>query len=399
MVLTKEFLEEKIGEQQEYMIAMRRWFHERPELSGMEKVTSAKIEEEIKALGLKYEPAADYGWIATMECGKPGKTVALRADIDALPMEEDPENLAGPRAVISKTAGACHACGHDAHMAMMLGAMKVLNEIKDELEGTILFCYEEGEETGTGKWDMIKRLKTKNVDNVWAIHVYAPLETCKISVQAGPRMAGVVGWSFKLRGRGGHGSRPDLAINPMYTAMQIVNTLESFWHTHIDIRETVTLSIGKFQCGTQGNIIPEYAEVAGSIRFFNMEEGAKAKILVEKTINTLAELAGCELVSFDITFMGSCINDEKASEIATKALTNVLPEGTVVDVDPWYASESFSHYLSEVAPGVLAFLGIKNPEKGIGADHHNIKFDVDEDVLTIGAKSTVAYAVEILSAK
>lgn len=396
MVLTKEFIEAKMAEEKDYMIQMRRWFHENPELSGKEFNTHAKLLEEINKLGLPYEVCATNGIVVTMECGKPGKTIALRADIDALPMPEDAENLACKKVAVSKVDGVAHTCGHDAHMAMMLVAMKVLNEIKAELSGTILICFEEGEETGTGIGGMMDLLKTKKIDNVWAIHVYAPLEAGKITVQGGPRMAGVCGWSFKLRGRGGHGSRPDLAVNPMYAAAQIVTTLESFWHTHIDIRETVTFSVGKFQCGTQGNIIPEIADVAGSIRFFNMEEGRKAKALVEKTIKSIAELHNLELVEMHVGFMGSCINDYKAAEIATRGLTKVLPEGTVVECDPWYASESFSYYL-DMAPGVLAFLGIKNPEKGIGADHHNIKFDIDEEAMEIGAKSTVAFAVEMLS--
>jgi amidohydrolase len=397
MELTKEFIEQKVAEQKDYIINMRRWFHENPEVSGQEKVTSEKLEEEFKAMGLSYERAATYGWVVTMECGKPGKRIGLRADIDALPMDEEEVNLKEKRTCVSKLPGAMHACGHDAHMAMMLGAMKILNDVKDQLEGTIFFCFEEGEETGTGKWQMLDILKTKNIDNVWAIHVYAPMETGKISVQAGPRMAGVAGWSFKIKGRGGHGSRPDLSLNPTYPAIQIVTTLESFWHTHLDIEETVTLSIGKFQAGTQGNIIPEYAEVSGSVRFFNMEEGHKARALIEKTIRTITELSGCELIDMNVGFMGSCINDEKASEIATRALTKVLPEGTVTEIAPWYASESFSHYLDTIAPGVLAFLGINNPDKGIGADHHNINFDVDEDAMEIGAASTVAFAIEALN--
>mgnify|MGYP000738928443 CR=1 FL=1 len=178
-MLTNEIIRLQAEAQQDYVIESRRTIHRFAEVSGKEFKTSAFIEEEIKKAGLPYEKAGDTGWIAILDTGKPGSRIALRADIDALLVPEEPNNLAGPRVVVSDDPHTSHACGHDAHTAMLLGAMRVLAEQRDNLTGVIYFCFEEGEEDGRGILAMLNQLSAHGVDVCWGIHVYAGLESGK----------------------------------------------------------------------------------------------------------------------------------------------------------------------------------------------------------------------------
>ena len=269
--MINEVLKKKADEYENYVIQLRREFHENPEIASKEEWTSKRIIQEIEKLNLPYEMVSTTGLIATLDTGREGKHVALRADIDALPMNENVNNLNSERTCISKKEGYMHACGHDAHMAMAIGSMKVLNDIKDDLNGIIYFCFEEGEETGTGKYGMLEALGKKKIDAVWGIHVYSGLESGKISVEEGPRMAGAAGIDVTVIGKGGHGSRPDLSISPINAAAGMIQNLNSAFVNQIDANETVTLGIGTINSGSLSNIIPDTANFTGSMRFFNVE--------------------------------------------------------------------------------------------------------------------------------
>ena len=165
-----------------YVVELKNHFHKYPELSGGEIKTSKKIKEELKKFNISYDSVGNYGVIGTLKGKDPGKTIALRADIDALPITENEENLKGRKSVVSRNEGVCHACGHDGHTAMLLASARILSKIRDDFDGTILFCFEEGEEDGSGVDAMLERLKDKNVDAVWGIHLYSGLDSGKISV-------------------------------------------------------------------------------------------------------------------------------------------------------------------------------------------------------------------------
>ena len=397
--MINEILKKRADELESYVIELRREFHRHPEVASKEEWTSARLKEEIEKCGLTYEMVSTTGMIATLDTGREGVHLALRADIDALPVPESANNLKGCKVSVSEIEGFSHACGHDAHMAMMIGAMKMLTEMKDELNGVVHFCFEEGEESGTGKLGMLEALSRRRVDTVWAIHVYSALQAGKISVDAGPRMAGAAGVDVTVKGKGGHGSRPDLSISPIFAASCILNNLSSAWVNQIDANETVTLGIANIHSGTDvSNVIPETARFRGSLRFFNMKEGAKAVDIVKEIAEATARMHHCTVEFSDSMkiLVGPVINDAHYSELATAALNDILPEGTVSSCPKWYASESYSMYL-ERYPGVFAFLGIRNEELGSGAEHHNEKFDVDDSVLKLGVLSTAKYAVSLLS--
>ena len=392
-MLTNEIIRLQAEAQQDYVIESRRTIHRFAEVSGKEFKTSAVIEEESKKAGLPYEKAGDTGWIAILDTGKPGSRIALRADIDALLVPEEPNNLAGPRVVVSDDPHTSHACGHDAHTAMLLGAMRVLAEQRDNLAGVIYFCFEEGEEDGRGILAMLNQLSAHGVDVCWGIHVYAGLESGKICVSAGPRMAGAAGVGIKVIGRGGHGSRPDMSVNPVFCAASILTNTATAWVNQITAGRTVTLGVTSIQGGEAPNVIPDTADILGSLRFFNDEEGEKAVRIFKNVAEHTAAMNNCQ-VQFDDRFCVLCapvINDEYYSNLISAALPEVLLENvTVSSCEPWYASESFSCY-RRICPSVLAHLGINNPSYGSGAAHHNGFFDVDEGVLSTGVIATLKF--------
>ena len=393
-----ELIEEQVKEVTPYVIACRRKIHRFAELGNHEEKTSAFIEEELKKMGLSAERAAQFSPVAVLDTGKPGKRVGLRADIDALPMAESPDNLAGKRKCISDTPEkTCHACGHDAHAAMLLGGAKILCNLREELSGRFYFCFEQGEETGSGigTQGILNWIKQQGgVDTFWAIHVYSALESGKMCVDPGPRMGGAAGADVVFTGRGGHGSRPDLSINPVFCAANVLPALAAVCANQIDANETVTLGITSIEGGGgSGNIIPDTASIKGSFRFFNAEEGEKAVEIFKRVCVDTADMFRCraDIGAKTRVLIGPVINDKECADLAREVIGGAMPEGTLSNAEKWYASESYARYL-KLYPGIMCHLGIRNPEYGSGAEHHSSKFDVDENVLPTGVKATVLYA-------
>lgn len=379
-------------ELEEELIAYRRKLHSIAEISGTEEKTKAFILSVLKEENLAIEEVGPHGVIATLDTGKEGPCIALRADIDALPMPEEPCNLAGPRTCISENPNTCHACGHDAHTAMLLISAKAFCRLKEQLTGKLYFCFEQGEENGFGAPFMLKALEERKVDACWAIHVYADLQSGKISVQPGPRFSGVAGVDMTVIGKGGHGSRPDLSINPVFCAAAILTNTATAWVNQISAENPVTLGVTTIQGGGISNIIPDTAQIQGSLRYFDVEEGKKAVRVFKSVAEHTAAMNNCR-VEFGERFEAlgfPVINNEEKALLAEKALGEILPEGSVARCAPWYASESYSRYLLKY-PGVIAFLGIKNEAYGSGAAHHNGFFDVDENVLKTGVIATLKY--------
>lgn len=377
----------------DYMTQMRRRFHRHPELSGQEYETRKVLIEEIEKMGIPYRLLDGTGIIAVIKGGKPGKNRVIRADIDGLPVKEETCNLKKEKECISETEGLCHACGHDAHMAMLLGTMKVLTQIQDQVPGTVYCCFEEGEEENCGIATMLKALEDYPVDECFALHVYSGLASGKINVTPGPKMAGTVGIGFYVNGKAGHGSRPDQAANPIIPAAHIVTQLDSAFRNQIDAEETVTLGLCVFQAGEATNVIPERAYIAGTARYFNKAEGEKALEIVK---NVAVHTAVCHKCTIEFAERNKIsllpvVNDEKVAARVEKAVSemcgaDVLPEKN----DRWYASECYSMYL-EKYPGALGLLGIRNEAYGSGAAHHNGKFDVDESVFPLGVCAELGY--------
>ncbi|NLD16524.1 MAG: amidohydrolase [Tissierellia bacterium] len=399
-MINNNIILEKVNNLEEYLYETRGYLHENPEVTAHEFETSKFLKGEVEKLGLSIEEVPGTGFIATLDTGKPGKTVAIRADIDALAMPESEDNLKGKKKYVSKNEGVCHSCGHDAHMSMALTSAKILTDLKDKLTGKVLFLFEEGEEAGTGIEAMLAAVKDKGIDGVWGIHVTSFMPSGTINVEPGPRMSGVSGIAFDIIGRGGHGSRPDLSINPVFAAANVLTALGSAWSNRLDVEETVTLGITMINGGTARNIIPDRVNIGGSLRFFNMEEGQKAIDVLMHTVEHTAKAHYCDVefiydTPVNFTMQNPVVNNEEMSLLAEEALKDILPEGAVTRGTKWYASESFGRY-SQVAPIVLAFLGVQNEETGSGAEHHNVHFDIDEEAMKIGVISTVKFVNDFL---
>lgn len=380
------------------VIEHRRKIHTFAELGGKEFKTKEYILKIVKRLHLPFEEVTETALIATLDTGKQGPHIVLRADIDALPIKENPQNLCQTRTCISEQENTCHACGHDAHCAMLLGSMEVLCSMKEELNGVIYFCFEAGEEVGTSHRQILEALSKKRVDTAWAIHVYSALESGKIGICEGPCMAGFAPLQLTIKGKGGHGSRPDLSINPVFAAAAIAANIPGAFVNQLNVEKTVTFGLTSIRGGESFNIFPEEAYISGSMRFFDREEGMKARDIVIKVAEHTAAMHNCQV---DYSKMAGevgipVINDIACAKLAKKAVKEIYGDEAVPDVfQRWYASESFGKYLQEY-PGVLALLGIRNFDYGSGAEHHNERFDVDENVLDMGVKATVNYVVNLM---
>ena len=379
---------------EEKLVSWRRTVHRLAEPGGAEHQTAALIEREAARLGLPVIDGGQTSRIAVLDAGRPGKTVLLRADMDALPVPEHPKNLKGARCVRSENPGFSHACGHDAHTAMLLGAMELLTQLREELTGRVLFCFESDEENGSGWPLLVPVLEGLGIDFCFAIHVLSSLESGKLSIQPGGRMSGMVAVDAEFVGRGGHGSRPDLSVNPVFAAAAALSNLAVAAANRIDPGETLTLGITAIQGGSAFNVIPDRARILGTMRYFKREIGQTALDMEKSVFEHTAAMYGCtvEYAPRNRIYLEPVVNDPDCVRMARKN----LPGEWLADCDPWYASETFSVCMNRW-PGALAFLGIQNGELGSGAEHHNERFDVDESVLWRGAVCYAAFAAEALA--
>ncbi len=388
-------------QEQEKTRYYREFLHAHPELPGEEKETLQFIKNELDSLGIEWEEVVDAGIIGHIKGGAgAGKTLLLRADIDALPMEEDENNLLEKKRSVSQNKGACHACGHDAHTAMLLSSARILQEHKADLKGEILLFFERGEEVGYAVFPMLTWLEKNypNLDGCFGIHVKADLEEGKFSAQAGGVMSGFVVYDVTLTGSGGHSSRPDMCNNPLDCFVSICNDLAQMRMRAVSPYECLTNAITWVEAGTKSNIIADDLHFCGMARFYNKD---KAGIPFRKHLDTIIQ-KNAEI--YDCSYQyGYCIgptpelnNHPDLAEIAQKSIISSLGEESLVAGEPWMASESVGYYYI-LYPGVFLFLGIGNKKEGMGAEHHNGKFDLNSDVLNKGVAATVAYAFDFLN--
>ena len=377
---------------------LRRRFHTYPELSLQESGTIAAICAELNRFGIPHREIEKGGVIATVEGALPGKTLLLRADMDALPMQESECNLAGPRTCRSAVDGVMHACGHDGHTAILLVVARLLQQNRQQLKGRYLLVFERGEEEFDGIEALMQELDaTEHYDGAWALHLMAGLDTGKASVEAGPRMSGPFSFSYTIEGKSGHGSRPDLANNPLNTFLDFYQSVLLLKGQRANPYYPVTFSIGSIHAGTASNIVPPELTFSGTCRILDFDKvGAFWVTAIDAALRDACRRHGttCRRHSYTPRDM-AVVNNGVCAGIAQKAAVKLFGEGSLASMEPWMASECFSMYLKR-APGLLAFVGTRNPQKGSGADHHNVQFDLDEDSLDIGACLTLQYALDFM---
>lgn len=379
---------------------LRRYLHENPELSAEEYETSKLLKERCEKLGYEVRETKNTGFIAILDTGKEGKTVGIRTDIDALPINENPENMNQEKKWVSKVPNVMHACGHDGHMAIMAGTLTILAEHKDELQGKIVLIFEEAEETNTGVHVMVDFLKEQGdieFDAIYGNHVASFVDTGKVVIKEGPIMAGQRGFEITVKGKSGHGSRPDLAINPVFVGSQILNGWTNAWANQIDVTKTVTLGVAQFHGGDAFNIIPEEVKIGGSMRYFDQEAGDKAFDILSNVAEHTAKAhnATIEVDGKPESNLGAIINNKDMADIASEGLEEIYP-GSVVEEPTWFASETFFGY-QDFAPTTFSLVGMRSEAVGSGAEHHNEKFDFDDEALKYGIAVTTNFAVKFLT--
>ena len=363
------------------IISWRRDFHMHPELGFEEERTSKIVEAHLREWGYKIKRAGT-GIIA--DIGDGGKTIALRADMDALPIQE--ENDVPYK---SRVPGKMHACGHDAHTAMLLGAAKIIAEHSSELENKVRLIFQPAEEGGNGALKMIEAGALEGVDAIFGIHVWAELPSGIVGIREGPFLAGVGKFIAKIIGKGGHGAAPHFSIDPIPAAADAVLALQRIVAREVDPLESAVVTVGKIQGGTAFNVIPQYVELEGTFRFFTQELGKFLERRIREIIENTAKAHNCK-AEVNTEILGPpTINDEKMVKfVAETAKALGLKVG---EVRKTLGGEDFAYYLEKV-PGAFIALGIRNEEKGIIYPHHHPKFDVDEDVLYLGTALEVALA-------
>jgi len=382
---------------EDQVIHIRRHLHEYPEISMEEENTIAFVTNKLKEIGIPYEVVPKGGIIGVIEGRAGGKSLILRAELDALPMQEAETNLSQQKVVISQIADVAHTCGHDAHMAMLLGSAKILYENRKNLNGKVLLAFEQGEEMGGGIYALLKRLTEIGADGIWGVHVKNDLPSGKISVDPGPRMAGFFPFHVKITGKSGHGSRPDLASSPIDCFTHFHQQLTAMRLTSLNPHDPITISIGSVSSGSALNIIPDSLQFSGTARFLNYKQGQSASKEFKRLLATTCNLHSCtyEYILEPIAKDLLVYNQEQCAEIARKSITTSMGKEMIATFPAWMASEPFAYY-QKYFPGVFAFLGIKNEAKGTGAEHHNIHFDIDEHVMKIGVAATVQYTIDFL---
>lgn len=377
----------------------RREFHTYPELSFREIETTARIKARLEEMGftemrvgLKGVPT---GLIADLGSGKQGPCFALRADIDALPIREKSR-----LPYCSVNDGVMHACGHDAHVAILLGAARILKELEAELPGRVRFIFQPSEESPlqSGAQAMIENGALERVDAIAGLHIWGTLPAGKVGLHAGPFMAASDEWEITIRGKGGHGGVPHLATDPIVAAGALLGSLQTLVSRETDPLESAVVSCCRIAAGTSVNIIPDSASLEGIVRTFNPSVRAAMQGRMARLCSGICEAMGCRAEIDYKNVLPATINDPILTERATKVARNVLGADKVMDIPPSMGSEDMSYYLQKV-PGVFLFLGTENGEKGIGRPQHHPEFDVDDDVLPAGSSLLAALAWNFLKQK
>ena len=367
------------------IISWRRDFHMHPELKYEEERTSKIVEENLREWGYRIKRVGT-GIIA--DIGEGEKTIALRADMDALPIQE--ENDVPYK---SRIPGKMHACGHDAHTAMLLGAGKIISEHIDKFNGRIRLIFQPAEEGGNGALKMIEGGALEGIDAIFGFHVWMDFPSGVIGIREGPFLAGAGIFGGKLVGKGGHGASPHETKDPVPALAELVLAYQTIVSRNVNPIETGVVSVTSVHAGTAFNVIPETAEFKGTFRFFKPEIGELIKKRMDEIARGVAIAHNLEYELKIDELTPPTINDPEMARFARKVAEKYgLKYG---EVPPTMGAEDFSFYLQRV-PGAFLALGIRNEEKGIIYPHHHPKFDVDEDVLHLGTAMEVSLALEFL---
>lgn len=362
------------------VVDWRRHFHQHPEPSYKEYNTTEYLIENIEKLGnVEVSRPMPTGLVARLKGIVPGPTIALRADIDALRMPE----LTG-LGFASENAGVMHACGHDSHTAMLLGVLYVLSKNQASLNGEFVFIFQPAEEEQPGgAIELVKAGVMDGVDVVLGQHIDAMLPVGHIGVRTGPASANSDGFEIVVTGQGGHASAPQLCLDPIPVAVQIVSALQQIISREINPLEAAVLTVTRINGGTANNIIPDTITIGGTVRTYTKDNRDKIYKRIIEIANGISTAGDCS-VTVDYTWgYPSVVNTEVYVDNLNALANEIFGEGTATVIDPSMGGEDFAYYLEKV-PGCFFHLGVRNEEKGCIYPQHNTKFMLDEDAFEMG---------------
>lgn len=375
----------------EELVRYRRHFHEHPELSFEEHETAAYIEREL--LQAHFDQirtgVGKTGILATLKGGKPGPVTLLRADMDALPMEE-----LGDVPYRSKRKGVMHACGHDGHIAILLSAARALSKMRDRVAGTIVFCFQPAEEGPAGNKAMIEdgALEHPHVDRCFALHLYSGLEVGKVGVRDGAFFASSDRFILTLKGRGGHGAMPQMSVDPIVAGSQLVTMLQTIPSREIAPKDPVVVTVGTMHAGTTFNVIPDDVEMSGTVRAFSDEVRRSIPERMERMVEGL-----CDAMRLDYEFeylwgYPPTVNDRAMNDVVRAVAAKTIGAQNVVDPHDVVMWAEDMSYMMEERPGAYFVVGVRGEERGV-EPQHSARYDIDERALEVGFKMMVGLAL------
>ena len=373
---------DKVKQLQNDVIAWRRYLHMHAELSFQEFVTSDYIENELRKMdGVTILRPLPTGVIAVIEGAYPGKTVALRADIDALPMTEDND-----LEFASVNEGAMHSCGHDGHAAMLLGVAKLFSEERAKMHGKLVCIFQHAEELPPGgAVEMVEKGVMDGVDVIYGMHLSSNFPTGTFGVKSGVLTSATDGFKIRVIGKGGHSSMPEQCIDPVTTGAQIIMALQNIKSRMVAASETLVFSVCKVHSGDAYNIIPGEMEIEGSVRSFSKEIREKLPNMIEQIASGICAANGAKAECTYEMGYASVINDEKLTQDAEEVLTEWFGKESILHIGLLMPGEDFSAFTEMTGvPGCFVEIGTANEEKGTKVNHHNPNYRMDEDALYYG---------------
>jgi len=375
------------------VVGWRRYLHQNPELSFHEEQTAQWVFERLSELdGLEISRPTKTSVAARLIGLHPGPVIAMRADMDALPITELNEVE-----YASRNPGVMHACGHDGHTSMLLGAATVLTGLRDRLHGEVRFIFQHAEELYPGgAQEMVDAGVMDGVDIVIGAHLWLPMEYGKVGVRAGALMAAPDVFRLIIRGAGGHAALPHETVDSIAVAAQVVTNLQHIVSRNVDPLANVVVSVTRFMAGTTDNVIPGSAELTGTVRTFGTPWRERIPELMERVVRGVTDAHGA---TYEFTYVNSyrpVVNDEKVSDFMRGVVVDALGADSLVEAPQCMGGEDFSAY-QQRAPGSFFFIGARNEERGIVHPHHHERFDIDERALESGVAIFITAALDYLS--
>ncbi|NOZ29572.1 MAG: amidohydrolase [Chloroflexi bacterium] len=385
---------EEAQELRDQLVSWRRDFHRHPELAFEEERTAAIVADVLERLGLGVQTGVGKtGVVGILEGARPGRTVMLRFDMDALPVEE-----ANEVEYASEEPGKMHACGHDGHTAIGLGVATLLSRHREELSGRVKFVFQPAEEATGGARAMIAEgvLEDPRPEVAFGLHLWNLLPVGRAVVQPGPFMAAATHFWLTFQGRGGHGALPHKTVDALVAAAHFVTAVQTIVSRNVDPTQTAVLSVGSFHAGSVFNVIPGRADLSGTIRTLDDDMLAHVLDRLRQIIEGIDQAFG---VTHELKLEHAApvlVNDPVATSYVAEAARRVLGDAAVGDMTPAMVSEDMAEFLKRV-PGCFFFLGSMNAERGLAYSHHHPRFDFDEEALPLGAAILAGAAVAYLS--